>query len=305
MADHPPLKRGVRQSLAGQDSGNPYVADLLARAVGAARPADRVPGSADARSSIAGGLGAAERRAAPQRDDVDHRALAGAADLLLVRSRRPDLTDAQRHELYWAGAALLRQRSGPVATAGAVPSDTILAWIDAVRPAAPSEPDAPTTTPPAEAALLPDADPVRLLLGPEPGAMAGHLAALAERRPDLSDAQRHELYLAARARLRRGDANRAMPPSKASVFAWIDLVVPARDWDRARRPAASARRGGRPAGSGRVIRSPEVFRAAYDKVGAGRAGQPTQQDVAAELGISVRTLQNRLRDWQIRWADLP
>jgi hypothetical protein len=124
---------------------------------------------------------------------------------------------------------------------------------------------------------------------------------LAERRPDLDRELLRELCLAAYLRHRR----ERLTPTQASILAWLQQTVPPTRATVRRPQRAPLRRVGRPKGSGRTIRSAEVFRAAYDKVGAGRAGQPTQAEVAASLGVSVSTLQTYLKEWGISWADLP
>lgn len=264
------------------------MAELLARAVGATRPANLLP---DGGSSIAGGLGAAARRATSIQEDIDRRAFAAAADLLDLGSRRPDLTSTQRSELYRAGTALLGERASPTVAGSEIPSEQIFAWIDVVHSITPWGPNAPTTMSPAERELLPGMDPLRLLLGPEPGVMAGELAALARRRPDLSAAQRHELYLGARVHLARGYGRRAQPPSLAAVDAWIDLVAPVRGVSATAPPAHTT-----PTMPARAHRAlgladpPTTFhRALIEAINLGE-DRLSKTAIAARMGIDRKTL---------------
>jgi hypothetical protein len=116
---------------------------------------------------------------------------------------------------------------------------------------------------------------------------------LAVQRPELDHELLRELCLAAYIRHRR----ERLTPTQPSVLAWLGQAVPpaTATVKRPQRALLGTRRAGRP----------EVFRAAYHKVGAESAAQPTQRAVADELGVSVRTLQSYLREWRISWADLP
>ncbi len=126
---------------------------------------------------------------------------------------------------------------------------------------------------------------------------------LAVQRPDLDHELLRELCLAAYIRHRQ----ERLTPTPPSILAWLRHAVPPATAGVRRRKKAlvGTRQVGRPRGSGRTIRNPEVFHAAYRKVGAQSAAQPTQRAVANELGVSVRTLQSYLREWGISWADLP
>ena len=236
-------------------------------------------------------------------DDGNHRVkpFRLAADLHRLGSRRRDLSDTQRHELYFAAASLLRGRSGMAKTTSWPPTAAIFAWIDTVSPTAPDMMGARTTLAPGGEAPEPGEDAVRLLLGPEPGAMAGHLAALAARRSDLSHTQRHELYVAARARLRRGYGKRAAAPSRAAIFAWIDLMVPARA-----QPVAPPveRSPGRPTGSRYIADRAAVigaYRRARKLPSRNPSAIPSQQVVAGVLDVSRRTLARFLKAQGIPW----
>lgn len=225
--------------------------------------------------------------------------LAMAADLLELVGHRADLSYLQCRELYSASAALWRERAGLAMTTRWPASEPVFGWIDRVYPNAelPNAEAGPAGTEPDPM----QGDPAALLLGPEPGVMAGHLGELAARRPDLSDWQRHELYLAARAHLHHGYGRDRRPPSRGSIFAWIDLITPARSRPS---PPATPRPAGRPKGSG-YIAGRGVVVAAYQAVlelpDRNPAATPSVEVVAKKLDVSRRTLVRFLDSEGIPW----
>ena len=146
------------------------------------------------------------------------------ADLVDLASRRPDLSDWQRTELYLSAA--FRFRDLDTGDAALPEQRAIFAWIDIVSP-----PEARATTQkqsPMErlVRMLIGRDTDRLLVGPDPPTTAAPLAALADKRPDLSVVQRHELLIAALGSLGRMDKGRRVEATNDAIFAWINVVVP-------------------------------------------------------------------------------
>jgi hypothetical protein len=167
-----------------------------------------------------------------------------AADQIELGDRRHDLTGAQRSELYFA--ALSRFHDFPGAQMGLPHAWEIFAWIDIVSPREGHVPNEAETLQEGAIRAFIGGDPDRLLLGPDPAVTAAPLAALAHKRPDLSVLQRHELLVAGRSRLARPGHRGKLKATTQAIFAWIDIVVPARKRatvdrtkDDVRRPAPS------------------------------------------------------------------
>jgi hypothetical protein len=152
--------------------------------------------------------------------------MAMAADLIGLGSRRPDLTEGQRSELYFA--ALHRFRDFPGGETGLAHTWQIFAWIDIVSPQEGHVPSQEEILQEDAICALIGRDPDRLLLGPEPAFTAAPLAAHAHKRSDLSVVQRHELLVAARSHLARPGYGRKFMATTGAIFAWIDVVVPVR-----------------------------------------------------------------------------
>ena len=149
-----------------------------------------------------------------------------AADLLELGSRRPDLSEAQRSELYFA--ALSRFRDFPGIDTGLAQPWEIFSWIDIVSPREGHVPSQVEILQEEFIRALIGVDPDRLLLGRDPSTTAAPLAALALKRPDLSILQRHELLMAARRHLGRRNSGPRVESAQDAIFAWIDVVVPVR-----------------------------------------------------------------------------
>jgi hypothetical protein len=222
-----------------------------------------------------------------------------AADRLELEARRPDLTEGQRTQLYFA--ARVRLRFMPGGQLGLSTRANIFAWIDLVIPPEvqlPIQQDAP---PSATITSLFSADTHSLLLGPSPAITGAPLAALAQRRPDLSSAQRHELLVAARALLAGTLAARWIEPSPDAILAWIDAIVPVRA--RSMDPDAP-RAVGRPKGSRYIADRQAVidaYRRAKRRQHRNPSSIPSLQIVADELAVSRTTLAAFLKAEGIPW----
>lgn len=150
-----------------------------------------------------------------RRDDAELQ-----ADLVALIGRRTDLAAAQCAELFKAAVVRLQERHD---TTGRVPSAAAIgAWVDAVVP-----PDPASVIAPVDGAVpyAPDPNAITLLTNPASDVIARGLLALAGRRPDLSDLQRLELFLAARLHLVIRKAGFIIPPTRQRIFEWIDLVA--------------------------------------------------------------------------------
>jgi hypothetical protein len=253
VVDRSASTRGVRQSLVGQEPGDPRVADLLARAVGFVESKVRVDEVGDARqaavavraspgplaprspgrrkgnrcipdrAAVAGGPDPivspeAVARTFRRRDEAELR-----SDLLALMGRRTDLAAAQCAELFRASIVRLQDRYG--VTGRIPPAAAIDAWIDAVVLPDPGAAIAPAVE---SVPYTPDPKAIALLTGPASDVNARGLLALAGRRRDLSDLQRHELYLAGLVHLVVRKAGFIVQPTRKGIFAWIDIVAPMR-----------------------------------------------------------------------------
>ena len=236
-------------------------------------------------------------------------ALVMAADVLELGSRRPDLSDAQRSELYFA--ALSRFRDFPGSETGLAQPWQIFAWIDIVSPREGHLPSQGEILQEEFIRALIGVDPDRLLLGRDPSTTAAPLAALALKRTDLSVVQRHELLMAARGRLARPGYGRKLKATTGAILAWIDVVVP----PRTRPTAVDGKRNlGRPKGNptpslpetdhreppeepprshafrtGKPGPSPMLTREKVERMGqdlASRGLPAGERSIARELGVS-------------------
>jgi hypothetical protein len=144
------------------------------------------------------------------------------SDLTALIKRRADLAAPRCAELFKAAIVLLQDRYGVTKLVPSAP--TIAAWVDAVVPPEPGAAIAPVA---GAAPYPPDPKAIALLSDPASEVIARGLLALAGRRPDLSDLQRYELFLAGRLHLvRKGDF--IVQPTRQGIFTWIDLVAPVR-----------------------------------------------------------------------------
>lgn len=145
------------------------------------------------------------------------------SDLVALIERRTDLAAAQCAELFKAAIVRLQERHG---IRRRVPSAAnIGAWVDAVVPPDPGSAIAPVV---GAVPYAPDPNAIALLTGPTSEVIARGLLALAGRRPDLSDLQRHELFLAGLVCLVVRKAGLIIQPTRPRIFEWIDLVAPER-----------------------------------------------------------------------------
>jgi len=114
---------------------------------------------------------------------------------------------------------------------------------------------------------------IALLSDPASEVIARGLLALAGRRPDLSDLQRYELFLAGRLHLvRKGDFI-VQPTRQGISFTWIDLVAPVRI------PPADAPARGQPDPQGDTPGVPD-----------GPAGSPSLSDNPSAVDTLARTV---------------
>ena len=144
------------------------------------------------------------------------------SDLASLMERRGDLAAPRCAELFKAAIARLQDRYGVTELVPSAP--TIAAWVDAVVPPEPEAAIAPVA---GAAPYPPDPKAITLLSDPASEVIGRGLLALAGRRPDLSDLQRYELFLAGRLHLvRKGDF--IVQPTRQGIFTWIDLVAPVR-----------------------------------------------------------------------------
>jgi hypothetical protein len=222
-----------------------------------------------------------------------------ARDRLELELRRPDLTEAQRSELY--AAAFSRLRYGLGGPGELTTQADIFAWIDMVTPPDVQQPIQQEVPAPAAITSLFSADAHRLLLGPNPAVSAAPLAALAQRRPDLSHAQRHELFVAAWSWLSQPKGGTRVQVTPDAVFAWIDVIVPVRP-----RPINrdAPRTVGRPKGSRYIPDRQAVvdaYRRAKRRQDRNPSSIPSLHTVAEELGVSRTTLAAFLRAEGIPW----
>lgn len=235
------------------------------------------------------------------------------AELVTLTERRSDLALVRCTELFGAAIARLQDRYG---VTGRVPTAAAIgAWIDTVVP-----PDPAAAIPPAAGSVPypPDPNAIALLTDPASEVIARGLLALAGRRRDLSDLQRHELFLAGLVHLVVRKAGFIIGPRRPQIFTWIDLVAPVRS-PAADAPARGqsdpqvgapgiaitpARSPGRPVGT-RYIADRAAVIVAYRRAGKlpsrNPAAIPSQEIVAGVLDVSRRTLAKFLKDEGIPW----
>ena len=298
VVDRPTPTHGIRKSLVGQEPGDPRVADLLARAVGFIESEARVDQVGDSRQEAvavrasAGPLGPrSPGRGKGSRYIPDRTAVAGGpdpkvspaavsstfrrrddielqSDLAALIKRRADLAAPRCAELFKAAIVRLQDRYGVTKLVPSAP--TIAAWVDAVVPPEPGAAIAPVA---GAAPYPPDPKAIALLSDPASEVIARGLLALAGRRPDLSDLQRYELFLAGRLHLvRKGDFI-VQPTRQGISFTWIDLVAPVRI------PPADAPARGQPDPQGDTPGVPD-----------GPAGSPSLSDNPSAVDTLARTV---------------
>jgi hypothetical protein len=193
-----------------------------------------------------------------------------------------DLAAVQVAELFKAAIVRLQARHG---ISGRVPSAVAIgAWVDAVVPPGPEMMIAPV---PGAMPYAPDPNAIALLTEPGSEAVARSLLALAGRRPDLSDLQRHELFLAGLVHLVVRRSGLIIAPKRPRIFEWIDQVAPVR------RPPSNT------AGTSSV----EDHRVASDDT-VGRHG-PLEARAPSRAEHAAAQLEDSARRAVARWAGDP
>lgn len=189
------------------------------------------------------------------------------SDLAALMQRRTDLAAVRCAELFRAAIVRLQERSG--VSEGVPPAAAMSAWVDAVVPPEPGAAVAPVD---GAAPYTADPDAIALLTDPASDVIARGLLALAGHRPDLSDLQRDELFLAGRLHLVVRKGGFITRSTRQGIFAWIDLVAPVRI------PSADVPARGQPGPPGGTPGVP------HDP-----AGSPSLSDNASALDTLART----------------